>query len=105
MQEKEKKLGGAELWRRASPGGGSPNSNRGDDMAIKVLSYPILYCSKWQGLYMDIWHDDLDLGSRSLDDLEHAEKWSFTDFWDTIYSISLKPLPSCRKQKDLYMDA
>ena len=29
-------------------------------------------------LYMDVWHDALDLGSRSLVDLELAEKWTRT---------------------------
>ena len=53
---------------------------------------------------MNVWHDDLDLGSRSLDDLEYAKKWTFADFSDTIYSIILKTLPSCRKPKDLYRD-
>ena len=41
---------------------------------------PIPYCCKWQDLYRDIWHDGLDLGSRSLGDLENAEKWTFVDF-------------------------
>ena len=51
---------------------------------------------------MDVEHDNLDLGSRSLDDLERVKKWIFGDFSDTIYSIIMKPLPSCSKPKDLY---
>ena len=33
-----------------------------------------------------------------------CQKWTFVDFSDTIYSIILKPLPSCSKPKDLYRD-
>ena len=44
---------------------------------------PIPHCCKWQDLYRGIWHDGLDLGSRSLGDLENAEKWTFADFSDT----------------------
>ena len=74
------------------------------DTIYCIALKPLPYCSKWQGLYMGVYHDDLDLDSRSVDDLECAEKLTFAHFLDTIYSIILKPLPSCSKPKDLYRD-
>ena len=66
----------------------------------RVLKPSLHYC-KWLGLYRNMWHGALDLGSRSLADLGNVENWTFGDFSDTYYSRILKPLPCSRQWQDL----